>query len=183
MTSRIYELGQKSLTVVICLFGIFSLNVSLQFSTTVCTSCWILRPKGSEFDSTAFRCGTTFFMPRLSSAHLWNYAFEILHYYRSTTSGRMHLDCFSWIRWLVSRIRTCADKLCGGWKRDEVQRTAKRYDDDSDGQYVGMGLLLLAVVMAARALHPQTSRRRRTRKRDKRRKHSQICVVQGYGAR
>ena len=41
----------------------------------------------------------------------------------------------SWIRWLVSRIRSGADKLGDGWERDQVQRTAKRYDDDGHGKY------------------------------------------------
>ena len=59
-----------------------------------------------------------------------------------------------------SRIRSCTDKLGGGWERDQVQRTAKRYDDGSHGRDVGLRLLLLAaVIRAARALPPHTSRR------------------------
>ena len=53
----------------------------------------------------------------------------------------------SWIRWLVGRIRCCDDKLGGGWERDVVQRTAKRYDDYGHGKDVGLRLLLLAVVI------------------------------------
>ena len=76
----------------------------------------------------------------------------------------MEVYCGSWIRWLVSRIKSCADKLEGGRERDAVQRTAKRYDDRSDGEDVGVRLLLLAaVMMAARALPPQTNRRRMTK--------------------
>ena len=71
----------------------------------------------------------------------------------------MQLDCGSWIRWMVSSIRSCADKLGGGWERDKIQRTAMLYDDDGHGKYVGLRLLLLAaVIMAARALPPQTNR-------------------------
>ena len=60
----------------------------------------------------------------LSSAYLWSYFLLILHY--STAPGKMQLDCGSWIRWLLSRIRSCADKLGGVWKRDELQRAATR---------------------------------------------------------
>ena len=34
----------------------------------------------------------------------------------STTPGMMQVVCGSWFRWLVSRIRSCADKLGGGWE-------------------------------------------------------------------
>ena len=65
----------------------------------------------------------------------------------------------------MSRTRSCAGKLGGGWERDEVQRTAKRYDNDVHGKDVGLRLLLLAaVIMATRALPPHTSRRRMTKK-------------------
>ena len=68
----------------------------------------------------------------------------------------MQVDCGSWIRWLVSRIRICADKLGGGWERDKVQRTAKPCDDDGHGKNVGLRLpLLFVVIMTARALPPQ----------------------------
>ena len=47
-----------------------------------------------------------------------------------------------------------------------MQRTAKLYDDDGHGEHVGLRLLLLvAVSMTARALSPQTNRRRMTKKR------------------
>ena len=39
---------------------------------------------------------------------------------------------------------SCADKLGGGRERDAVQPTAKRHDDDSDGNDVGLRLPLLA---------------------------------------
>ena len=77
----------------------------------------------------------------------------------STTPERMQVVCGSWIRWLVSRIRICVDKLGGGWERDNLQRTAKRYGDDGHGKGVGLRLLLLAaVIMSARSLPPQTNR-------------------------
>lgn len=56
-------------------------------------------------------------------------------YRQSETRDRANLRFMdSVIRWLVSRwIRYCADKLLvligGGWERDKVKRTAKRYDD------------------------------------------------------
>ena len=60
----------------------------------------------------------------------------------------------------MSRTRSCAGKLGGGWERDEVQRTAKRYDNDVHGKDVGLRLLLLAaVIAAAKALPPQTELR------------------------
>ena len=68
----------------------------------------------------------------------------------------MQLDCGSWIRRRVSRIRSCADKLGNGWDKDEVQRTAKRFDNNGHGKDVGLRLLLLAaVIVAARALPPE----------------------------
>ena len=79
----------------------------------------------------------------------------------------MQLACGSWIRWLLRRIRSCADKLGRGRDRDKVliiQRTAKRYDDEGHGKYVGLRLLLFAaVVMAARPLPLQTNRRQMPR--------------------
>ena len=84
---------------------------------------------------------------------------RILHYTYSTKPGRMQVVCGPWIRWFVSRIRSCADKLGGGWERDKLRRTAKGYDGDRHGEYVGVKLLLhAAVIMAARALTPQTNR-------------------------
>ena len=53
------------------IFGFFSFGYcSKQYYC--CTSCWILRPKCSGFDPTAFRYCTTSFMSTLSSAYLWN---------------------------------------------------------------------------------------------------------------
>ena len=70
----------------------------------------------------------------------------------------MQVGCGPWIRWLVSRIKSCADKVGGGWERGQIQRTAKRYDDDCDGKNVGLRLLLLAaVVMTASPTNEQTS--------------------------
>ena len=87
-----------------------------------------------------------------------------LQYY--TGEDDCQADCGSWIRWLVSRIRSCADNLGGGWGKDEVQRTAKGYGDIGHGKDVGLRLLLLAAVnMAARALPLQTNRRQITKKR------------------
>ena len=51
--------------------------------------------------------------------------------------------CGSWIRWLVGSTGSGADRLGGGWERDEVQRTAKHYDDAGHGKGVGFNLLLL----------------------------------------
>ena len=51
------------------------------------------------------------------------------------------------------------------------------------GTDVGLRLLVLAaVIMAARALPPQTNRRRIKKKRGTERKHSQFCVVLIHGA-
>ena len=93
---------------------------------------------------------------RILKKNIWG---GILHYMHSTTTGRMQVVCGSCIRWLVSRTSSCADKLGGDWGRDEVQRTTKRYDDDGHVKDVWLRLLLLAAVMvAARALPPQTNR-------------------------
>ena len=76
-----------------------------------------------------------------------------------TAPGRMQRVCGSCIRWLVSRIRSCVDKLGGGWERDQVQRTAKRYDDEGRGIGAGLRLLLhAAVIVGAKMLPPQTNR-------------------------
>ena len=75
----------------------------------------------------------------------------------------MRVDCGSWLRRLVSGIRSCADKLGGGWERDKVQRTAKLCDDDGHRKDVGLKLLLLAAVtMVASALPSHTTRRQTT---------------------
>ena len=54
----------------------------------------------------------------------------------------------------LSGIRSCADKLGGGWERDKVQRTAKRYDDDGHGKGVRFRLFLLAAVAMRRERFP-----------------------------
>ena len=84
-------------------------------------------------------------------------------YYTGVDAGLRFMDSMG----LVSRIRGCADNLRGCRERDTVQRTAKSYDDDGDDKYVELRLmpLLAAVIMAARALPPSTSRRRMTKKR------------------
>ena len=68
----------------------------------------------------------------------------------------------SWIRWQVSRIRSCADKLEGGRERDPKysERPSATAAMTVTANKLGLRLLLLlaAVVMAARALPPQTSR-------------------------
>ena len=67
---------------------------------------------------------------------------------------------------LVSGTKSCADKLGGGRDSDTVQQTAERCEDDGDGKGVGLRMpLLAAVVMAARALPPQTNRRRMTKQK------------------
>ena len=69
---------------------------------------------------------------------------------------------------MVSRIISRANKLGGGWERDQVQRAAKRYDDDGHGKYIGSRLLLLAaVIMAARA--PPPTKEQTSNHKDKRR--------------
>ena len=69
----------------------------------------------------------------------------------------MQVDCGSWIRWLVIRVRSCVHKLGGGKEIDKVQRTAKRCDYDSDGKYFRLRLpQLAAVIIAAIALPPQS---------------------------
>ena len=56
-------------------------------------------------------------------------------------------------------------KLGGGRESYTVQRTAKRYCDDFDGNILGLGVPLVAAVkMAARELPPNTSRRRTAKK-------------------
>ena len=83
-----------------------------------------------------------------------------------TVPARMQVECGSWIRWLGSRTRSCADNLGSGKEIDKVRRTAKRSDDDGDSKDVGLRpLLLAAVIMAARALPPQTNRRRMTKEK------------------
>ena len=60
------------------------------------------------------------------------------------------------------RIRCCADMIGGSLERDRAQRTAKRYDDDGDGQDDKLRLMLLldAVIEAARRTPPpQTNKR------------------------
>ena len=72
----------------------------------------------------------------------------------------MQAYCSLLLRWLVSGITSCADKRGGGWEREKIQRTGKRHDD-GHGKDVGPRLLLLvALVMAARAPPPQANRHR-----------------------
>ena len=64
-----------------------------------------------------------------------------LQYY---TPGWMQADCGWWIRWLVSRIRSSADKLGRGREIYTVwQRTVKRNDDDGDSKDVGLSVIRL----------------------------------------
>ena len=59
--------------------------------------------------------------------------------------------------------RSCANKFGACWERQKVQRTAKRYDDDSYGNVIGLGLMLFAAVnMTAKALPAQTNIRQMT---------------------
>ena len=58
--------------------------------------------------------------------------------------------------------RSCA-KLEGDWERNQVQRTAKRYDDDRHSKYIWLRLLLLAaVIMAVKTVPPRTNIRQMT---------------------
>ena len=75
-------------------------------------------------------------------------------HYGTTTVHREdtnRLRFISKIRRLVCSIISSADKLGGGWERDIPGSTAsgERYDDDGDGKYVGLRLLLLAAVTTA----------------------------------
>ena len=93
----------------------------------------------------------------------------------------MRVDCDSWIWWLVSRVRSCADKLGGRWERESTV-TAKLYDDVGHGKDVGLRMLLPAAgIMAARALPPQKNRGRMAKKRSTEREYSKPCVMQRYG--
>ena len=59
--------------------------------------------------------------------------------------------------------RSCANKLEGDWEGEKVQRAVKRYHDDFRSKYIGLRLLLLAsVLMAMKALLPQTNIRQMT---------------------
>ena len=61
--------------------------------------------------------------------------------------------------------RSCANKLGGVWERDKVQRVAKHYDDDGHSKVIGLRLLpLAAVIMAAKALPPQTNIHKMTKR-------------------
>ena len=53
-----------------------------------------------------------------------------LHHYTGEDASRLRVM----ESWMVRRMRSCADKLDGGWERDEAQQTAKRYDDDGYGK-------------------------------------------------
>ena len=109
---------------------------------------------------TVFMYCTTSFLSTSSSVYLWNYFLQTFHY-NSTTPGRMRVDCDSLIRWLVNRSRSCADKLGGGWERDTVQRTTKRYDDDGHGRDVGLRLCCLLLLLLCFFRHRVRLRRRR----------------------
>ena len=62
------------------IFGLLSSDVALRHST-VCTSCWTLRPKCSGLDPTAFRYRTSSFLSTLASAHLWSNCFLWIWHY------------------------------------------------------------------------------------------------------
>ena len=52
--------------------------------------------------------------------------------------------------------RSRAKELGGGWEREKLQRTAKRYGYDGHGKKVRLRLLLLAaVVYGGESAHPQ----------------------------
>ena len=150
----------ETVTVALCTFGIvlFRCCASIQsrkvtrvreYSSTVCKSCSIRRTKCSVL-ILRFFCVLHYLL--LSVDVVLRVSLELcpLDIYFSTIPGWMQCDCGSWIRWPVGRIRSCADNLGGGRERDIVQRAAKRYDNDSDGKYVGLRLPLLAAVMMRR---------------------------------
>ena len=161
ITSRVYELRKKTRLCHRCPLYLrgFSLDVALQYycmyelldpETTVQR----VRPYALYI-----RIALLFnsFPSTLSSGYLWNCLLDIaLQCTVSTTPGKMKVDCGSWIPWLVRRIRSCADKLQGGWKRDTVSRTAKRYDDDDDDKYVALRLLLAVLWRRKRLSHKRT---------------------------
>ena len=65
---------------------------------------------------------------------------------------------------MVSRIRSCADRLGGGWERNELPRTANRHDG-GHGDGVGLRLLVhAAVILTAKSLPPQPDTRPMARK-------------------
>ena len=139
-TGKIYELGKKkkiiSVTVVLRIFWFFSSDARLRyryFTYELLASC---HQKYSGFDPTAFRYCTASFLSTLSSATLgmmsFRYCTTVLLYTGEDASRLRLMDSVAGL----CGIRSCADKLGGGWERDE-QRTAKRYDDDGDGKDVG----------------------------------------------
>ena len=78
--------------------------------------------------------------------------------------GRMQLDVGDGGGGWSEQIKPAPTKLGGGWEREKekVQRAAKRYDNDGHSNCTGVRPLLLgAVVMAAKALLPQTNRRQK----------------------
>ena len=128
---RIHELGNRSFV----LSQLSSVSLEIQYDFRYCssvqyycTSCWIVLPECSGFPRTAFRYCTTVlqqytsFLLTLPSAYLGNCFLWILHYmhHSSITPARMRVDCGSWIQWLASRTRSCADNLGGGWEREEA---------------------------------------------------------------
>ena len=77
--------------------------------------------------------------------------------------GRMSVDAVDGFGRSSVENYSCANKLGGGWEREKIQRAFRRYDNGR-GNDIGSRLLLLAVaIMAARALPPQTDRRRKKR--------------------
>ena len=93
--------------------------------------------------------------------------------------GRMQVVGGPWTRWLINRIRSCADKLGGGWER-EVQRTARAYDNDGHGKDVGLRLqcccLLLLVWRRERFPHKRTDiKRQRKEARGENTRSSRSC--------
>ena len=93
--------------------------------------------------------------------------------------------CSWWIRLLIGRnnySRSCAKKLGGGWEREKVKRTTKRYDDDGHSKVIGLRLMLLAaaVIVAAKPPRPPKetyAKRKRYYSVGTGRKYSQLCVV------
>ena len=88
----------------------------------------------------------------------------------------MQIDCGSWIRWLVSRIRSCADKLGGGWARYKQERTAKCHDDD---RRAGLRLLVLAAVyFGSESASPTDEQTSNDKEKEARFENTrQLCVV------
>ena len=84
----------------------------------------------------------------------------------SLTPGRIQVDAVDGFGCLSEEI--IAGKAAQAVRRrlgNEVQRVAKRYDNDRHSKVIGLRLLLLAaVIMAAKALPPQTNIRQMTKR-------------------